>query len=182
MWMWGAMWLGGGQGDTMRNDSLPAVLMPGMQPAWNGIWLARCAGRRTPSYLPCAGWHCFRGLTPSCGSDCTGAPLLPLAYVLFNLAFNVSGERPGVCLPAFGHGGCMPSTPGAGQQISPARPALLTPCSAGAYSAGWKRGDEPDHVFDCATHHLCLYGAFHQGCPWDAAALGLGMVGQSGAA
>lgn len=37
-----------------------------------------------------AGWSCFRGLTPSCGSDCSGAPLLPVAYVLFNLAFNVA--------------------------------------------------------------------------------------------
>ena len=36
------------------------------------------------------GWRCFQGLTPACGSDCSGAPLLPLAYVAANLAFNVS--------------------------------------------------------------------------------------------
>lgn len=37
------------------------------------------------------GWACFRGLTPSCGSNCSGAPLLPLCYVALNLAFNVAG-------------------------------------------------------------------------------------------
>lgn len=42
-----------------------------------------------PAYLA-DGWACFRGLTPSCGSDCSGAPLLPVLYVLLNLAFNVS--------------------------------------------------------------------------------------------
>jgi drug/metabolite transporter (DMT)-like permease len=36
------------------------------------------------------GWECFRGLTPSCGSDCTGAPMLPVLYVLINLLFNIS--------------------------------------------------------------------------------------------
>ena len=32
----------------------------------------------------------MRGLSPACGSDCTGAPLLPLAYVATNLVFNVA--------------------------------------------------------------------------------------------
>ena len=41
-------------------------------------------------WLRAAGWHCFQGLTPACGSDCSGAPLLPLGYVAANLAFNVS--------------------------------------------------------------------------------------------
>lgn len=36
------------------------------------------------------GWDCFRGLTPACGSDCTGAPLLPVLYVMVNLLFNIS--------------------------------------------------------------------------------------------
>ena len=36
------------------------------------------------------GWDCFRGLTPACGSDCTGAPLLPILYVAVNLLFNIS--------------------------------------------------------------------------------------------
>jgi hypothetical protein len=39
---------------------------------------------------PGAGFECLRGLTPSCGSDCTGAPLLPLAYVATNLIFNIA--------------------------------------------------------------------------------------------
>ena len=42
-----------------------------------------------PAYLS-AGWQCVQGLTPPCGSDCTGAPLIPILYVLFNLAFNVA--------------------------------------------------------------------------------------------
>lgn len=45
-----------------------------------------------PGYLA-AGWACCRGLTPPCGSDCSGAPVLPLAYILFNLAFNVAALR-----------------------------------------------------------------------------------------
>lgn len=36
------------------------------------------------------GWDCFRGLTPACGSDCAGAPLLPVLYVAVNLLFNIS--------------------------------------------------------------------------------------------
>jgi len=42
-----------------------------------------------PSYLS-AGWQCVRGITPPCGADCTGAPLIPILYVVFNLAFNVA--------------------------------------------------------------------------------------------
>lgn len=42
-----------------------------------------------PGYLS-AGWQCCRGLTPPCGGDCSGAPLIPLLYVAFNLCFNVS--------------------------------------------------------------------------------------------
>lgn len=36
------------------------------------------------------GWECFRGITPACGSNCSGAPLLPVLYVLVNLLFNIS--------------------------------------------------------------------------------------------
>lgn len=36
------------------------------------------------------GWECFRGLTPTCGSNCSGAPFLPVMYVLINLLFNIS--------------------------------------------------------------------------------------------
>ena len=39
---------------------------------------------------PCAGAKCFGGMTPSCGADCSGAPLLPIAYVAMNLLFNIS--------------------------------------------------------------------------------------------
>ena len=27
---------------------------------------------------------------PSCGTDCSGAPFLPILYVAFNLLFNIS--------------------------------------------------------------------------------------------
>lgn len=30
------------------------------------------------------------GGSPSCGSDCAGAPMLPFLYILFNLAFNIA--------------------------------------------------------------------------------------------
>lgn len=36
------------------------------------------------------GWECFKGLTPACGSNCAGAPFLPVMYVLVNLLFNIS--------------------------------------------------------------------------------------------
>eukprot|EP00890_Picochlorum_soloecismus_P005388 jgi/Picsp_1/5850/NSC_03209-R1_crt homolog 1-like len=36
------------------------------------------------------GWQCFQGISPDCGSNCSGAPLLPIMYVLINLLFNVS--------------------------------------------------------------------------------------------
>ena len=39
--------------------------------------------------VPCPP-RCLSGLTPSCGTDCTGAPLLPLLYIGLNLAFNMS--------------------------------------------------------------------------------------------
>ncbi|KAK9834944.1 hypothetical protein WJX84_003484 [Apatococcus fuscideae] len=42
-----------------------------------------------PGYLT-DGAKCFVGGSPSCGSDCSAAPLLPLLYVAFNLAFNIS--------------------------------------------------------------------------------------------
>lgn len=45
-----------------------------------------------PSYLA-EGASCFRGLAPTCGSDCAGAPWLPIAYVVFNLGFNVAMLR-----------------------------------------------------------------------------------------
>lgn len=45
--------------------------------------------RDLPGYLA-EGWQCFRGITPSCGGDCSLSPALPVAYILCNLAFNVS--------------------------------------------------------------------------------------------
>lgn len=35
------------------------------------------------------GLLCLRGVTPSCGADCSGAPLLPVLYIASNVAFNV---------------------------------------------------------------------------------------------
>jgi hypothetical protein len=42
-----------------------------------------------PAYLQ-AGTACLFGGSPSCGADCTGAPLLPLLYITVNVAFNVA--------------------------------------------------------------------------------------------
>lgn len=43
-----------------------------------------------PSYLE-ASSRCFRGLSPICGAPaCDGAPLIPIAYVITNLFFNIS--------------------------------------------------------------------------------------------
>jgi hypothetical protein len=36
------------------------------------------------------GGCCFVGLTPACGADCSGAPLLPVAYVVVNICFNIA--------------------------------------------------------------------------------------------
>eukprot|EP01025_Chloroclados_australasicus_P031646 TRINITY_DN3198_c0_g1_i1.p1 TRINITY_DN3198_c0_g1~~TRINITY_DN3198_c0_g1_i1.p1 ORF type:complete len:344 (+),score=26.20 TRINITY_DN3198_c0_g1_i1:106-1137(+) len=41
-----------------------------------------------PAYVR-DGSQCFMGITPVCGGDCTGAPLLPLLYVAVNIVFNV---------------------------------------------------------------------------------------------
>lgn len=48
--------------------------------------------KELPQYLA-AGWTCFLGGSPACGSDCSGSPILPLMYVAFNLAFNIAALR-----------------------------------------------------------------------------------------
>ncbi|KAL3155525.1 hypothetical protein ABBQ38_011076 [Trebouxia sp. C0009 RCD-2024] len=42
-----------------------------------------------PAYIK-QGTTCLMGGSPSCGSDCAGAPMLPFLYILFNLAFNIA--------------------------------------------------------------------------------------------
>ncbi|DBB00298.1 TPA: hypothetical protein ACH3X1_014123 [Trebouxia sp. C0004] len=42
-----------------------------------------------PAYLK-EGTTCLLGGSPSCGSDCSGAPMLPLLYIAFNLGFNIA--------------------------------------------------------------------------------------------
>ncbi len=47
-----------------------------------------------PTFLG-EGWRCFQGLSPKCGAaaagtECVGAPLLPVAYVVANLTFNIA--------------------------------------------------------------------------------------------
>lgn len=81
-----------------RGRGLGPALVSQRQGAATAGWpactrLLRAARPTAPLRLapPLPGWACFRGLTPSCGSDCSGAPLLPVLYVLLNLAFNVSG-------------------------------------------------------------------------------------------
>ena len=37
-----------------------------------------------------AGTTCLLGGSPSCGSDCSGAPMLPLLYIALNLGFNIA--------------------------------------------------------------------------------------------
>lgn len=36
------------------------------------------------------GATCLMGGAPSCGSDCSGSPWLPLLYIGFNLGFNIA--------------------------------------------------------------------------------------------
>eukprot|EP00798_Chlamydomonas_sp_ICE-L_P024226 gene24226-9825_t len=60
------------------------ALLPFTSGALHGI-----AFSELPEYLG-RGIQCLSGLQPSCGSDCLGAPLLPLIYVAFNLGFNVA--------------------------------------------------------------------------------------------
>lgn len=42
-----------------------------------------------PAYLK-EGTTCLLGGSPSCGSDCSGAPMLPLLYIACNLGFNIA--------------------------------------------------------------------------------------------
>lgn len=37
-----------------------------------------------------AGWKALRGITPSCGTDVSAAPLLAILYIAMNLTYNVS--------------------------------------------------------------------------------------------
>ena len=37
-----------------------------------------------------SGTTCLLGGAPSCGSDCSGAPMLPLLYIACNLGFNIA--------------------------------------------------------------------------------------------
>lgn len=37
-----------------------------------------------------SGTTCLLGGLPNCGSDCSGAPMLPLLYIVFNLGFNIA--------------------------------------------------------------------------------------------
>ncbi len=37
-----------------------------------------------------SGTTCLLGGSPSCGSDCSGAPMLPLLYIACNLGFNIA--------------------------------------------------------------------------------------------
>ncbi len=37
-----------------------------------------------------SGTTCLLGGLPSCGSDCSGAPMLPLLYIACNLGFNIA--------------------------------------------------------------------------------------------
>lgn len=45
--------------------------------------------KQLPDYLY-QGCQCFVGISPSPGSNCTGAPLLPALYIFVNIAFNIS--------------------------------------------------------------------------------------------
>ncbi|KAF5832068.1 hypothetical protein DUNSADRAFT_12181 [Dunaliella salina] len=51
--------------------------------------LARVPLSQLPDYLV-RGSQCLRGLTPACGTDCSLSPVLPFAYIVMNLLFNVS--------------------------------------------------------------------------------------------
>ncbi|GMH36475.1 hypothetical protein BSKO_04343 [Bryopsis sp. KO-2023] len=42
-----------------------------------------------PAYLY-QGGQCFMGISPACGSNCAGAPLLPALYIACNLGFNIA--------------------------------------------------------------------------------------------
>lgn len=112
--------------------------VPGM-PAGMQLAVACCSptAMGAPPPPANAGWACFRGLTPSCGSDCSGAPLLPVLYVLLNLAFNVSGGQGHRVLTAHcacaGGGGLTgaesrePALPGSCP--AQAAPPGVTPCA-----------------------------------------------------
>lgn len=82
--------LGGAQLDLFvvnsAGSAAQALFIAALLPLMAG--LRGIAMGQLPAYLA-QGWQCFRGLTPACGSDCSGAPLLPLLYVAMNLLLNV---------------------------------------------------------------------------------------------
>lgn len=47
------------------------------------------APSQLPDYL-LQGWKALRGITPSCGTDVSAAPLLAILYIAMNLTYNVS--------------------------------------------------------------------------------------------
>jgi len=56
----------------------------------NGTGIGSPEGRAAIDMCILSGTTCLLGGSPSCGSDCSGAPMLPLLYIAFNLGFNIA--------------------------------------------------------------------------------------------
>lgn len=149
------------------------------------LTLRRMSLTELPGYVA-RGWQCCQGLTPACGSDCSGAPLLPLAYIALNLAFNVCGESRGGQLGSCEEVVCgcrwhscaacatsprivfrffcaanrcfaMPQHRPTLLRLWPSARALPSP---GPHSAGRQRGHVTCHVKRGAAHNLLLHGGW----------------------
>lgn len=66
------------------SQSLFVLLLLPVSAAAHGMSLSHL-----PDYVA-QGCACIMGGSPSCGADCSAAPLLPLLYVAANLIFNIS--------------------------------------------------------------------------------------------
>ena len=71
-WMWVK--------EAWMPEDTTCLLLPSLQHKW------LCQS----GLVAYAGVTCLLGGSPNCGSDCSGAPMLPLLYIAFNLGFNIA--------------------------------------------------------------------------------------------
>ncbi len=95
-----------------------------------------------------SGTTCLLGGSPSCGSDCSGAPMLPLLYIACNLGFNIAALN-------------LLKT--AGVFLLPARQCHM-PCSCTALAEGClcdtihRTHDHATHTSSAGPSQLCVHG------------------------
>ncbi len=101
-----------------------------------------------------SGTTCLLGGSPSCGSDCSGAPMLPLLYIACNLGFNIAALN-------------LLKT--AGVFLLPARQCHML-CICTALAEGclcdtiYKPHDHATHTSSAGASQLCVHGNPNVAC------------------